>query len=79
MKKYEKYTPKKQKIAKWQLGAIIGGGSLFLVATIILIVLFAENVFTENVLVWCLVALFLAFFIGGIVFYFTCFNNKKGY
>ena len=77
MKKYEKYTPKKHKIEKWQLGAIIGGGSLFLVATIILIVLFAENIFTENVLVWCLVALVLAFLIGGVVFYFTCLNKKE--
>lgn len=75
-KNYEKFTPKKEKLAKWQRATIIGGCSLFVIATIVFIVLFAENIFTENIFAWCIGALFLAFFIGGFWFYFYC--NKKG-
>lgn len=73
---YEKFKPNKKKLAKWQWATIIGGGSLFLIATIVFIVLFAENIFSENTFVWCIAALLLAFFIGGFIYYFACVKKE---
>ena len=74
---YEKYKPKRNKLAKWQLATIIGGGSLFLIATVVFIVLFAKDIFSENTFVWCIMAVLLAFFIGGLVFYFACMKKEE--
>lgn len=68
-KNYEKFTPKKHKLEKWQWGVVIATLSLLVIATVIFIVLFYNNIFTENVLVWVLVALFIVFMGGGTIFY----------
>ena len=66
---YEKFKPQRNKLAKWQWGVVIAALSLLVIATVIFIVLFYNNIFTENVLVWGLVALFVAFIVGGTIFY----------
>lgn len=68
-KNYEKFTPKKHKLEKWQWGVVIAALSLLVIATVIFIVLFYNKIFTENVLVWLLVALFVVFIGGGTIFY----------
>ena len=68
-KNYEKFTPQKNKLTKWQWGVVIAALSLLVVATIVFIVLFYKNIFSENVLVWILVALVVVFVVGGLIFY----------
>lgn len=75
-KNYEKFKPKRKSLEKWQIATIIGGGCLLLIATIVFIVLFAKNIFSEMTFAYCCVGLLLAFLIGG--FFIFAVANKKG-
>lgn len=67
---YEKQFKPKKKIHKWQVISLVIVGIIFVVATIIFIVLWYKNIFSENVLAICLIILFIIFgLIGALISY----------
>lgn len=65
--KLEKETKPTHKLKKYQVALIVVLASIFVIATIILVVMFANNIFTENVLIICLIVLFIAMGVVGFL------------
>ena len=72
MREYEKRPKKKLVLKKYQkilIGILV---SIFLIATIILLVMFKDSIFSENVMVLVMVVVFILLVIGGFVVLWLC-------
>lgn len=72
MREYEKRPKKKLVLKKYQKILISILASIFLVATIILLVMFKDSIFSENVMVLVMVVVFILLVIGGFVVLWLC-------
>lgn len=72
MREYEKRPKKKLVLKKYQkilIGILV---SIFLIATIILLVMFKDSIFSENVMVLVMVIVFILLVAGGFVVLWLC-------
>lgn len=72
MREYEKRPKKKLVLKKYQkilIGILV---SIFLIATIILLVMFKDSIFSENVMVLVMVVVFILLVAGGFVVLWLC-------
>lgn len=67
MKKYEKPNKKHFKLKKYQKILIGILCAILLIATIILIVMFKDSIFTENVFILAFIAVFIVLVVIGLV------------
>ena len=64
-KKYEKV--RKTKLSKWQIYSLIAASILFIIATVIFIVLFWQNIFNENTFAILIVCGLILFVLAGFI------------
>lgn len=64
-KKYEKV--RKIKLSKWQIYSLIAASILFIIATVIFIVLFWQNIFNENTFAILIVCGLILFVLVGFI------------
>jgi len=74
MKKWEK-SKKKLQLKAYQKVCLFVLLGLFLIATIICLVIYRKSIFTENTLVWIVLALFILFSALGTFLFWRI--NKK--
>lgn len=72
MREYEKKPKKKLVLKKYQKILIGILASIFLVATIILLVMFKDSIFSENAMVLVMVVVFILLVVGGFVVLWLC-------